>query len=106
LHNSCTHRFLVFHDIRRVDAHGLLVDIHRRRDVRVTQNLLNDLHPRRDRFDGKLTTEKWAKLVKVSHDTALRDIQDLIEKGILRQEDSGGLSMAYTLVYQDARRPR
>src|SRR5262249_53216145 len=52
-------------------------------------------------FAGKLTTEKWANLVKVSHDTALRDIQDLIKKGILRQEDSGGRSTAYTLVYQE-----
>jgi len=33
-------------------------------------------------FGGKLTTEKWGKLAKTSHDTALRDIQDLIEKGI------------------------
>jgi Fic family protein len=54
-----------------------------------------------DRFEGKLTTEKWAKLVKVSHDTALRDIQDLIKKGILRQEESGGRSTVYTLVYQE-----
>jgi Fic family protein len=54
-----------------------------------------------DRFEGKLTTEKWAKLLKVSHDTALRDIQELIKKGILRQEDSGGRSTAYTLVYSE-----
>jgi Fic family protein len=54
-----------------------------------------------DRFEGKLTTEKWAKLMKVSHDTALRDIQDLIKKGIRRQEESGGRSTAYTLVYQE-----
>src|SRR5260370_24378776 len=38
-----------------------------------------------DSFEGKLTTEKWAKLIKSSHDTALRDIQDLIAKGILKQ---------------------
>jgi Fic family protein len=40
-----------------------------------------------DGFEGKLTTEKWGKLTKVSHDTALRDIQDLIKKGVLRQEE-------------------
>jgi len=51
--------------------------------------------------EGKLTTEKWAKLVKVSHDTALRDIQDLIKKGILRQKSSGGRSTAYTLVHEE-----
>jgi Fic family protein len=51
-------------------------------------------------FEGKLTTEKWAKLTKTSHDTALRDIQDLIRKGILRQEESGGRSTAYTLIHE------
>jgi len=39
-------------------------------------------------FEGKLTTEKWAKLTKSPHDTALRDIQDLIRKGILKQEEA------------------
>jgi len=51
-----------------------------------------------DGFEGKLTTEKWAKLTKSSHDTALRDIQDLIGKGILKQEKPGGRSTAYSLV--------
>jgi Fic family protein len=49
-------------------------------------------------FEGKLTTEKWAKLTKSSHDTALRDIQDLIGKGILKQEKGRGRSTAYSLV--------
>ena len=51
-----------------------------------------------DGFEGKLTTGKWAKLTKSSHDTALRDIQDLIGKGILKQEKEGGRSTAYSLV--------
>ena len=34
-----------------------------------------------DGFTGNLTTTKWATLVKSSHDTALRDIQDLIDQG-------------------------
>jgi len=50
-----------------------------------------------DGFEGKLTTEKWGKLGKVSHDTALRDIQDLIKKGILRQEEGGGRRTGYAL---------
>ena len=45
-----------------------------------------------DGFDGKLTTTKWAKLAKCSHDTALRDIQDLIEHKILTKDTSGGRS--------------
>lgn len=50
-----------------------------------------------DGFEGKLTTAKWAKIAKCSTDTALRDIQDLIEKGILVQGDSGGRSTSYEL---------
>ena len=36
-----------------------------------------------DDFEGALSTTKWAKIGKCSQDTALRDIQDLMEKGIL-----------------------
>ncbi len=50
-----------------------------------------------DEFEGKLRSSKWAKITKCSTDTALRDIKDLIEKGILRQEDSGGRSTNYEL---------
>ncbi|NDV70260.1 Fic family protein [Dysgonomonas sp. 25] len=42
-----------------------------------------------DGFDGKLTSSKWAKITKTSSDTALRDIQDLVLKGILRKESQG-----------------
>jgi Fic family protein len=38
-----------------------------------------------DGFDGKLTSSKWGKIAKVSSDTALRDIQDLMGKGILHK---------------------
>lgn len=51
-----------------------------------------------DGFDGKLKTSKWAKISKCSADTALRDIKDLIEKGILKQEQSGGRSTNYELI--------
>ena len=51
-----------------------------------------------DDFDGKLTSSKWAKITKCSSDTALRDIQDLIVKGILKKEDLGGRSTNYELV--------
>jgi Fic family protein len=50
-----------------------------------------------DGFDGKLKSSKWAKIAKCSPDTALRDIKDLIEKGILRQEQGGGRSTNYEL---------
>lgn len=50
-----------------------------------------------DGFEGKLTTSKWAKMTKTSQATALRDINDLIEKGILYASDEGGRSMHYLL---------
>lgn len=51
-----------------------------------------------DGFDGKLKTSKWAKIAKCSPDSALRDIRDLIQKGILQQEKEGGRSTNYELV--------
>lgn len=51
-----------------------------------------------DGFEGHLTTSKWAKLTKVSTDTALRDINELVAKGILAPGESGGRSTNYVLV--------
>ncbi len=50
-----------------------------------------------DGFEGKLNTSKWAKIAKCSTDTALRDIQDLLEKGVLEKEVGGGRSTSYKL---------
>lgn len=50
-----------------------------------------------DGFDGKLKSSKLVKIAKCSPDTALRDIKDLIEKGILQQEEQGGRSTNYEL---------
>jgi len=50
-------------------------------------------------IDGKLQSSKWAKIAKCSSDTALRDIKDLVEKGILRQKMQGGRSTHYELNY-------
>jgi len=51
-----------------------------------------------DNFEGKLQTSKWAQITKTSTDTALRDIKDLVEKGILKQTSEGGRSANYELV--------
>jgi len=51
-------------------------------------------------FTGSLTTSKWAKITNCSQDTALRDIQDLINKGILIKSQSGGRSTRYELNYE------
>lgn len=58
------------------------------------KKLLNKLL---DGFDGKLTSAKWAKITKSSKDTAIRDINDLIDKGILQKEAAGGRSTSYEL---------
>lgn len=51
-----------------------------------------------DGFEGKLNTSKWAALAKTSKDTALRDITDLVERGVLKRGDGGGRSTHYVLV--------
>lgn len=50
-----------------------------------------------DGFIGELTTSKYAKLTKCSHDTALRDIQALLERGVLEKGPGGGRSTSYRL---------
>lgn len=50
-----------------------------------------------DGFEGNLTTSKWAKIAKCSSDTALRDIADLVERGILVRNLAGGRSTSYNL---------
>lgn len=50
-----------------------------------------------DGFEGKLSSSKWAALAKTSPDTALRDINDLVARGILVKDDAGGRSTSYSL---------
>ena len=51
-----------------------------------------------DGFEGKLNSSKWAKICHCSQDSALRDIHDLIDKGILRDTGEGGRSKNYELI--------
>lgn len=60
--------------------------------------LLNQLL---DGFDGKLTSSKWATIAKCSPDTALRDITDLLERGVLVKSNSRGRSTSYELLSLD-----
>jgi Fic family protein len=48
-------------------------------------------------FEGKLTAEKWEKITKCHRNTALRDISDLEEKGVLVRNPEGGRSTSYRL---------
>ncbi len=59
-----------------------------------------------ENFEGKLQTSKWAKMTKTSTDTALRDIKDLVEKGILQQTQESGRNANYELVGFQLNPPR
>ena len=50
-----------------------------------------------DGFEGKLTSSKWAAIAKCSPDTALRDINALLERGVLKKSPGGGRSTGYEL---------
>jgi Fic family protein len=70
--------------------------IHEHTPINERQRLiLNKLF---DDFEGKLQTSKWAKIAKTSTDTALRDIKDLVEKGILQRTDEKGRNANYEFV--------
>lgn len=95
---SCLHRSIesAQETITKVLAKVEFWDKHKETELNSRQRLmLNKLF---DGFEGKLKSSKWSKLAKCSNDTALRDIKDLIEKGILRQDESGGRSTNYSLV--------
>lgn len=69
--------------------------LHERTPINERQRLV--LNKFFDGFEGKLQTSKWAKITKTSTDTALRDIKDLVEKGILQQTNEGGRNANYKL---------
>ncbi|CAN5234715.1 Fic family protein [soil metagenome] len=69
--------------------------VHREESFNARQHaILNRLL---DGFVGKLNSSKWAKLTKCSQDTALRDINELLERKILIKENAGGRSTSYVL---------
>ncbi len=78
----------VFKKAKFWEVHGTMSIQQRQRDM------INKLF---DNFEGKLTTSKWAKMVKCSQDTAHRDIIDLVEKGMLVKDVAGGRSTSYLL---------
>lgn len=53
-----------------------------------------------DGFEGKLKSSKWAKIAGCSSDTALRDLTDLVERGVLVKDETGGKgkNISYVLV--------
>lgn len=56
-----------------------------------------------DGFEGNLTSSKWAALTKSSQDTAGRDIDDLLKRGVLVKNPGGGRSTSYSLANVSSR---
>lgn len=54
-----------------------------------------------DGFTGKLTSTKWGKIAGCSHDTAHRDIMDMVVKGIMLKDPAGGRNTSYSLLSPD-----
>lgn len=50
-----------------------------------------------DGFEGNLTNKKWSLIAKCSADTALRDITDLLDRGVLSRGSSSGRSTHYLI---------
>jgi Fic family protein len=67
------------------------------RDVPINDRQRLMLNRLLDGFEGNLTTSKWAKIAKCSADTALRDMTELVERGILVRNAAGGRSTSYAL---------
>ena len=67
------------------------------RNVEVNERQRKVINRLWDGFEGKLTTSKWAKICSCSQDTALRDINDLLAKKMLKNSGEGGRSANYIL---------
>ena len=52
-----------------------------------------------DGYEAKITSKTWASLAKCSKDTAIRDIQDLVDKDILREDIPGANRPSYSIIY-------
>lgn len=78
---------------------ALLWEIANRQSVNERQRLV--LNRMLDGFKGHMSTSKYAKIAKISPDTALRDIKDLNERGLLIQNSGGGRSTSYRLPKSD-----
>ena len=66
-------------------------------DVKLNDRQLKVVKKLVEGFEGNLSSSKWTRMTKCTKMTATRDINDLIEKGILRKNQSGGRSTSYVL---------
>lgn len=67
--------------------------------VPLTQRQTDILNLFLDGYEAKITSKTWASLAKCSKDTAIRDIQDLVDKDILREDIPGAKRPSYSIIY-------
>lgn len=84
------------HTLESVNVRNKFWETHR--ETIFNERQQKTIHLLLDDFFGNLTSTKWAKINKVSSDTALRDIQDLLAKGVLERNEGAGKNTTYGLV--------
>ncbi len=67
--------------------------------VSLSQRQTDTLNLFLDGYEAKITSKTWASLGKCSKDTAIRDIQDLVAKDILREDIPGAKRPSYSIIY-------
>lgn len=72
----------------------------RNKSVPLTERQMRTLNLFLDGHESKITTKQWAAFNKCSVDTAGRDIQDLVSKGILVEELPGAKRPSYAIRYR------
>ena len=65
--------------------------------IPMTERQANTLNRFLDGYEAKITSKNWASLNKCSKDTAIRDIQDLVQKGLLREDIPGAKRPSYSI---------
>lgn len=68
-------------------------------DIALNERQTHLLNVFLDGYEAKITSKTWASLAKCSKDTAIRDIQDLVVKEILREDIPGAKRPSYSIIY-------
>lgn len=68
-------------------------------EIALTERQTSILNLFLDGYEAKITSKNWASLAKCSKDTAIRDIQDLLDKNILKVDIPGAKRPSYSIVF-------
>ncbi len=68
--------------------------------IPLSQRQIHTLNLFLDGYEAKITSKTWAALNHCSKDTAIRDIQDLQQKGLLHEDVPGAKRPSYSIYYK------